>query len=67
MATPHCDYFSMHEMLGLGASGLQLIGLGALITTTSNYTSVGFNNNPIAIAQSFKHKEYPDINKMLMR
>jgi hypothetical protein len=67
MATSHCDYYSMHEMLGLGVSVLQLIRLGALITTTSNYTSVGFNNNPIAIAQSFKHKEYSNINKMLIQ
>jgi len=67
MATSHRDYYSMHEMLGLGASVLQLIRLLALITTISNYMSAGFNNNPIATAQSFIYKEYPNINKMLMR
>jgi hypothetical protein len=56
----------MHEMLGLGASVLQLIRLGALITTTSNYTSAGFNINHIAIVQSFKNKEHPNINKIIM-
>ena len=65
MATPHCDYYSRHVMLGLGTSVLQVNRLGTLITTTSNYTSAGFNTNRTAIAQSYEHKEYPNINKML--
>jgi hypothetical protein len=54
-------------MLGVGPSVLRLIRSGALITTTSNYTSEGFNNDPIAIAQSFRYKGHPNSNKMLMR
>jgi hypothetical protein len=48
MATPHCDYYSVHEMLGLGASVLRFIRLVAIITATSNYASAGFNNSPTA-------------------